>query len=140
MQAAHPLRVSGGEVVVGRDHVNTLAIKRVEVDRQRRDQGFSLTSLHLSDPAEVQRHAAHDLHVEVTLTEHPPCGFSDHGERLDQQVVKRLALSDALLELNCLGLELLIAERLHSGLELIDQRDELGESPNLLALTGAQDL
>ena len=88
MQPAHPLGVEAGEVVVDRDEVHAAARERVEVARQRRDERLALTGLHLRDPAEVQRRAAHDLHVEVALAEHPLAGLADGRERLGEQVVE----------------------------------------------------
>jgi hypothetical protein len=51
-----------------------------------------------------------------------------------------LTLVQALLELHCLVRESCVAQALHLWLEGADQRDELGQSPDLLALAGAQDL
>ena len=96
---AHPLGVVLGQVVVDRDDVDALAGERVEVRRQRRDQGLALTGLHLGDVAEVQCGATHDLDVEVALAEHPLGRLADGRERLRHDVVERLALLEALLEL-----------------------------------------
>ena len=62
--------------------------ERVQVARQRRDEGLALARLHLRDPPEVERGAAHDLYVEVALAEHPLAGFAHGGERFRQQVVE----------------------------------------------------
>ena len=93
---AHPLGVALGEVVVDRDDVDALAGERVEVGRQRRDEGLALTGLHLGDVAEVQRGAAHDLDVVVALAERAAGGLADGGERLGQQVVEGLAVGEPL--------------------------------------------
>ena len=111
----------------------------VEVHGERRDEGLALTGLHLGDPTEVQRHAAHQLHVEVPLAEHPPCRLPDDGIGLDQQVIEGLAVGQPGSELHGLGLERLVGEGLHGRLELVDGRDELRQTSDLLALTGAQD-
>ena len=71
VEPAHPLGVAGGQVVVDRDHVDALAGEGVEVDGQGRDEGLALAGLHLGDPPEVQRHAAHELDVEVPLARGP---------------------------------------------------------------------
>ena len=84
---AHPLAVPLGQVVVGGDHVHALALERVEVGRQGRNQGLALAGLHLGDVAEVQRGAAHQLDVEVPLAERALGRLPHHGERLDEQVV-----------------------------------------------------
>ena len=90
---AHPLGVTGGEIVVHRHEVHPSPVEGVEVDGQGGDEGLALAGLHLGDPAEVQRHAAHELHVEVALAEDAPRRLADDGEGLDQQVVERLAVA-----------------------------------------------
>ena len=81
---AHPLGVTGGQVLVHRHQVHAPPVERVEVGGQGGDQGLALAGLHLGDPAEVQRHAAHELHVEVALPEHPPGRLAHDGEGLDR--------------------------------------------------------
>ena len=80
----------------------------VEVGGRVDDEGLALAGLHLGDPAEVQGGAAHELHVEVALAEHPPAGLADDGERLEQEVVEVLAVVEALAELGGLGLQLVV--------------------------------
>ena len=71
VDAAHPLGVAAGQVVVDGDEVDALAAERVEVGRERGDEGLALAGLHLGDPAEVERRATHQLDVEVALADHP---------------------------------------------------------------------
>ena len=78
--------------------------ERVEVRRQRRDERLALAGLHLGDPAEVQRGAAHELHVEVALAEHPAPGLAHGRERLGQQVVQHVG-DELLAVLGVLALE-----------------------------------
>ncbi len=137
---SHPLGVAGGEVLVDRHHVHALPVQRVQVDGQRGHEGLALAGLHLGDPAEVQGHAAHELDVEMTLAQHAPRRLPHDGERLDQEVVEALALLEALLEFDGLVGERVVTEALHLGLERADERHELGQPPDLLALAGAQDL
>ncbi len=137
---AHPLGVARGQVLVHRDHVHAPAVEPVEVGGQRGDEGLALAGLHLGDPAEVQRHPAHELHVEVALPEDPPARLADDGVGLDEEVVQRLPLVQALAELDRLVGERLVAQRLHVRLEGADERHELGQPPDLLALTGFEDL
>ena len=70
--------------------------------------------------------------------EDPPGRLPDGGEGVDQKVVERLALLDPLAEVHRPVGELLVGQRLHGGLELVDQGDELGQPADLLSLTGAQ--
>ena len=137
---AHPLGVTGGEILVHRHDVHPAPAEGVEVGGQRGDEGLALAGLHLGDPAEVQRHAAHELHVEVALAEDAPGRLAHDGVRLDQQVVERLAVLEALLELDRLVRQGVVGEPLHLGLERADDRDELGEAPDLLAFTRFEDL
>ena len=86
MQPRHPLGMETREVVVHRDEVHALAGERVEVARQRRDERLALAGLHLGDPPEVHRGAAHDLDVEVALAERALAGLADDRERLRQHL------------------------------------------------------
>ena len=137
---AHPRGVPGGQVVVHRHHVDAAALQGVQVHGHGRDEGLALAGLHLGDPAEVQRHAAHQLDVEGALAEHPPGGLPDHREGLDQEVVEGLALVEALPELDRLVAEGVVVEALHLLFERVDERDQLGQAPDLLAFAGPQDL
>ena len=116
MDLAHPLRVAAGQVVVDGDQVEALAGEAVQVGGQRRHEGLALAGLHLGDPAEVQRRAAHELHVEVALADDPEGRLPHDRERLDQQVVEVLAVVQPLPELGRLGLEVGVRQRLHLGL------------------------
>ena len=109
VDAAHPLGVAAGQVVVHRDDVDALALERVQVGGQRGDERLAFAGLHLGDLALVQHAAADELHVEVPHVEHAAAGFADDGERLGQQVVERLALGEPLAELGGLRAQLLVA-------------------------------
>ena len=87
----------------------------------------------------MQGGAAHELHVVVALAEHPHAGLAHDGERLDQQVVERLAVVEPLAELAGLGPEGVVGQRLHLGLELADVGHQRLERPHLLALAGAEE-
>ena len=98
VDAAHPLGVALGQIIVDRDHVDALAFERVQVAGQRGDQRFAFAGSHFSDPAAVQNDAADQLHVEVPHVQDAASGFAADGEGFNQQVVQRLAVCDALLE------------------------------------------
>ena len=140
MDAAHPLGVALGEVVVDRDDVDAVAGERVEVRRQRGDQGLALTGLHLGDVAEVQRAAAHDLDVVVPLTEGALGRLADGGEGLREQLVEGLALGVPLLVLVGLRAQLGVAEVDEVVLERVDLDGDGLELLDHAAFAGAEDL
>ena len=129
--------------------------ERVEVARQRGDERLALAGLHLRDPAEVQRGAAHDLDVEVALAEHPLAGLAHGRERLGEQVVEdvgdelelvvgvaRAGLGpvDPGLELVGSGNQLFVGQPLDLGLECGDERDDRLHGLEPLALAGVENL
>ncbi len=73
----------------------------------------------------------------MTLAQHAPRRLPHDRERLDQEVVEALAPLEALPELDRLVDERVVTEALHLGLERADERHELGQPPDLLALAGA---
>ncbi len=99
MHPTHPVGVSGGQIVVHGDHVHAAARQRIEVGRQRGDQGLALTGLHLGDIAQMHRRAAHQLDVVVELAQGAAGSLAHHGERLRQQLIEGLAVAVALFEL-----------------------------------------
>ena len=90
--------------------------------------------------APVQHHAAHQLDVEVPHVQHASPGLADHGERFRQQIVERSAVGDALPELDGLGAELFVGERLNGRLERVDFRDERTQTLDFAFVLGADDL
>ena len=141
VDAAHPLGVALGQVVVDRDDVHALAGERVEVGRQRRDQGLALTGLHLGDVAEVQRGATHDLDVVVALAQGALGGLAHGGEGLGQQVVEGLAVGDAARwyrrSAPRSSSSVMADEVVLDGVDLLGDGLQLAQD---LALAGAQDL
>ena len=109
---AHPVGVAPGEVVVDRDDVDALALQRVQIDRQRRDQGLAFAGLHLGDRALVQDHAADQLDVEMALAERALGRLAHRGEGVGQEVVEGLALGQALAEPGGARAQLVVGERL----------------------------
>jgi hypothetical protein len=140
VHAPHELGLVAGQVVVHGDDVHALAGQRVEVRRCGRDEGLALAGLHLGDVAQVQRGAAHELHVEVALAEGAAGGLADRGERLGQQVVERLALGEPGLEPVGLLTQLGVGQRGEAVLQRVDLRGEAGQLLDDPSLTEAQDL
>ena len=140
VDTAHPLRVVLREVVVDGDDVDAVAVQRVEVRRQGRHQRLALTGLHLRDVAEVERRAAHDLHVVVPLPDDPLGRLAHGGERLGHQVVEGLALGQPLLELGRLRSQLVVAHRDEVVLDGVDRAGHRLQLAQDLALADAEQL
>ncbi len=140
VDAAHPVGIAFGKVVVDRDDMDALAGNRVEIDRQRRRKGLAFAGAHFGDLAVMQDHAADQLHVEMAHAEHAAAGLAHHGERLRQQGVQPLALFMAAAELAGPGLQRLVRERADGGFERVDARDSLGILLDQAVIATAEDL
>ena len=123
VDSTHPVGVTTSEVVVDGDDVHAFAGQRVQVDRAGRDKGFALARLHLGDHAAVQHHAADTLDVEVTHVEHAPARFTHHAEGFGEQVIERLTVVDALLEVGGARAQIFVGEREVLRLQLADAGD-----------------
>ena len=73
--------------------------ERVEVERLGRDERLALAGLHLGDVALVEDDAAHHLHLEQLDLTVAAEGLAHRGERLEEQLLERLAVLEPLLEL-----------------------------------------
>ena len=122
VDAAHPFGVAPGEVVVDGDDVHALAGKRVEIDRQRRDERLAFAGLHLGDGAFVQHHAADQLHVEMPLPEGALGRLAHRREGFDEEIVEITAVGELLAELGGAGAQRLVAELRHLRLDCVDGR------------------
>ena len=140
MNAAHPLRVALGEIVVHRHHVHALAGERVEVCRQGRHEGLALTRAHLGDVAQMQGRPAHELNVVMTLSESALGSLANRREGLRQQVVEGLSRSQPLAVLVRQRTKLLVSETDEVLLDCVDGLDDGLELAQDLALAGAKDL
>ena len=97
VDACPSTRRRGGEVVVDRDDVDALALERVQVAGERRDEGLALAGAHLGDAPVVQDHAADELHVVVAHLEGALARFAADGEGLGSRIVERRAVVELLL-------------------------------------------
>ncbi len=114
--------------------------ERVEVRGKCRDEGLALACLHLGDPPEVQRGAAHDLDVVVALAEHPRGRLSNHGERFGEQIIEILPVREALTEQDRPRRQLRVGDVLELRSERGDFRDDRLEKLELLAFARVEDL
>ena len=140
VDAAHPLGVAAGQVVVHRNQVHTLAGQRVQVDGQGGDQRLAFAGLHLSDGAAVQDHAADELHVEVAHVDHAAAGLPADGKRLGQDAIQRLAVGDALPESDGLAAQVVVAEAEQPAFKLADARDDGAHAFEDARVLGAKNL
>ena len=135
-----PLGVALGEVVVDGDEVDALAGERVQVERLDRDERLALACAHLGDVALVEDDSAHQLDVEEPHADRPLERLADGRERLEHELVDRLAVLDPLAKLNGLPCKLGVAERLELGLERADVGRLGGEPLDAPALAEPEDL
>ena len=119
----HPFGVALGEVIVDGDDVDALAGQRVEIDRQRGDQGFAFAGLHLGDVAFVQHHAADQLDVEMALAEGTLGRLAHGGESRHQDVIEGLAFGELLAEFGGAGFQRLVRQGGDLGLQRVDGVD-----------------
>ena len=115
--AAVPLGVALGEVVVDGHEVGAAAGERVQVERHARDEGLAFTGLHLGDVALVQDDAAHHLDVEDALVGLAHARLARGREGLEEQILELLAALEPLAELDGLALQLGVGELLELRLE-----------------------
>jgi hypothetical protein len=119
--------------------VHALAFERVEVGRQRGDERLAFAGAHFRDLAQVQHHAADQLHVVMAHAEHAARGFAADGEGFGQKLVERFALRRRVLELRRLRLEFGVGQRLHLRFERVDLLDDAPELAEQAFVTAAED-
>ena len=122
---AHPVGIALRQVVIDRDYMDTLAAQRIEVGRQRGDERLALTRAHFGNLAVVQRHAAHQLHVEMAHRKGALAGLANHGKGLRQHSVHFFAVANAHPELGGLAPQRLVGKRHHRGFQRVDFADHL---------------
>ncbi len=112
MDAPHPGGVARSQIVVDGHHVNAPAGEGVEIGGHGGHEGLALTRLHLGDHPPVQCPGTDDLHIEMSLAQHPLGCLPNHCEGLDLQLVEGLPVSQPAAELIRLGAQSLVAHRL----------------------------
>ncbi|MNM66518.1 hypothetical protein D3C81_780090 [compost metagenome] len=122
VQAAHPLGIALGQIVVHGHHVHALAGNGIEVHGQRGGQRLALAGTHFGDLVVVQDHAADQLHVEVAHLHDALAGLAAYGKSLWQQRFERLAAGVALPEGLGHAAQVVVRELLELRLQRIDLR------------------
>ena len=139
VERPHPFHVAAGEVVVDGDDVHPLPFQGVEVGRERRHERLALARDHFGDRARVEYHPADELHVVVPHSQEPSPAFPADGERLDENVVERLAGSETPAELGGLAAEFGVAHRLVGGFDRVDCLDLGIEPPEVAGVRRAEE-
>ncbi len=141
---AHPFAVARGEVIVDGDDVNAAPGKSVEINGQRRDEGFAFAGGHFGDAPAMEGVTADELHVEGNhfpfermaadgdfLAAEAAAGGLDDGEGLGQQFDKPaseflivLDFGKLLLPGGGLLAQLVVREALQTGLQSVDLLDQ----------------
>ncbi len=117
---SHPLGITLCQIIIDRNHVNALAVQRIQIDRQRSHQGFAFTGLHLCDASLVQDNAADELNPEGLHVQCSLGALTNRRKSLRKDVVQRLAAGELLLEFGCFPAKLLIRKRLHLRTKRLD--------------------
>ena len=136
---AHPGGVAAGEVVVHGHHMYALAGECIEIDRERCDESFAFTGLHLGDHAFVQHHAANQLNVEMPQTQGALGGFAHRGEGRDEEVVEALAGGHFVFESLGPGAEFGVRQGCQRRLQRVDFINPWLVLGNLAIVGGAKD-
>ncbi|MCE3287702.1 MAG: hypothetical protein K0S64_1308, partial [Gaiellaceae bacterium] len=134
-----PLRVALHEVVVDGDEMNAASGETVQIERLDCNERLAFSRLHLGDVALVEDDAAHQLDIEETDADRPLERLANGGIRLEDQVLERLPVLDALLELGSLRAQLVVGELLELGLERPDVGGLFGEPLDAAPLAHAED-
>ncbi len=140
VDAPHPLRVAARQVVVDGDDVDALAFEGVEIGGQRCDEGLAFARLHLGNLAAVEHGAADELHVEVPHVQRPLARLADHGKRVGQQVVERLAVRQPLAQLARAASQLVVRQLLDFGFLGVDLQDDRPDALEIALVLRADDL
>ena len=104
--------------------MNALARDRVQERRKGGDQGLPFSRPHLCDLPLVEHDPAHELHIEVSLSDRALRGLTNQRKSLRQEVVERLALLVATTQFADLAPHAIGIQRLHFRFERIDPLDE----------------
>ena len=135
----HPVGVAAGEIVVDGDDVDALAVERVQIDRERRDQRLALAGLHLGDLAAVKGDAADQLDVVMALAERALGRLADRREGFGQQVVELCAVGEPAAEDVGLAAQLVVGQRRDGRLEAVDRVDIFAEATDIAVVGRSED-
>jgi hypothetical protein len=108
--------------------MHALAFERVEVGGKGGDERLALAGAHLGDLAVVQHDAADELHVEVAHANGALAGLAHDREGVGQNVIKRRAVLQLLLELGGHAFEVIVGERVYLVFKPVDTVHERADA------------
>ena len=120
---AHPARVSPGEIVVDRDEMGALSREGVEIERQSRHEGLSLSRAHLQGGAFMQKHPSRELHIVMPQPDGALRGLAHRGKGLRENVVQYLSCGEPLAVFCGLVAKLPVTQCGHLALKSVDAFD-----------------
>ena len=113
MHSAHPGGISGGQVIIDRYHVDSLAFQSVQISRKRGHQCLTFTCFHFSDTSLMQDNTADQLHPEGLHIQYSPGGLTYRGICLRKQIVQSFPIGKTLLIFLRLILQLFVGKFHH---------------------------
>ena len=119
--------------------MDTLALKRIEIDGKRRDKCLALAGLHLGDLAAVERDAADQLHIIMPLAKGADGRLADRRKDFGDQVVELLAVGQPLPEPLGLTAQFVIGKRRDIGFKPVDRVDIFTEPANIAIVGRSED-
>jgi len=99
--------------------MHALAGERIQIGRERGDQGLALTRTHFRDLALVQRQSADQLHIEMAHTQRTARGFADGGKGFREQLVEPSTVLQTCTELFSFGFELFVGQGLYGRFQTV---------------------
>ena len=134
----HPFGVAAGEIVVDGHDMNALALQRVEIGGERRDQRLAFARSHFGDLAAVHDDAADHLDVEMAHPQRAHCGLAHRRKGFGQDVVERFAGFEPGAEFRRLRLQRRVIIRLHRGFKGVDLVDDLADRGDITVVGRAE--
>ena len=120
----HPLRVTLGQIFVHRNQVHASTGKRVQVRRQRGDEGLTLTGAHFRDLVIVKRRAADQLNIKVSHSQGADRCLTDRRERFAHHRLEAFATLHACFQGIGKVFEIVVGLLLILGFQLIGCFDD----------------
>ncbi len=98
---SHPLGVTLGKIIVYRNDMHALALKRVEICRQKACLRLTFSGPHLRDTPLMQNDTAHKLYSVMFRMKNTPRRLPDDRVCLHKQIVKSFTRRQPVFELMC---------------------------------------